>query len=55
VASKDIKTGDEINEGNIIALRANTGIEVSFWDNIIGKKAAADIPSGKPLENNDII
>mgnify|MGYP000288142494 CR=1 FL=1 len=49
IASKQIKKGDILGEGNLIALRSNNGIDISLWDKVINTRAANDIEQGTPL------
>ena len=44
IAAKDIQEGDVITEENITAKRPGTGISPTFWDDLLGMKAAVDIP-----------
>lgn len=38
-----MKAGDVLSESNLIPLRANEGIEVSNWDNVVGKMLVRDL------------
>lgn len=49
VASRDIRTGDIINEDNITVKRPGTGISPMMWDIFIGRKAHCNIPKGMLL------
>lgn len=44
VAARDIKAGEALSEGNLIAKRPAHGISPVYWDEILGRKARADIP-----------
>lgn len=50
VASRNIKNGETINEGNITFKRPATGLSPRLYDSIIGKKAARDILSDEILQ-----
>ena len=45
-AKEDIKQGETINENKIIPLRADIGIEIAYWDKIVGAVAKCDISKG---------
>lgn len=50
MASRPIQKGEILGENNLIALRSEIGIEIARWDDVIGKKAASDIPEGGAVE-----
>lgn len=52
--SRDIKAGELLTAGDLITLRPGTGISPMEWDNVIGKKAAVDLPKGHLLKWSDI-
>ncbi len=54
-AARDIETGEELTEENLILLRPGTGIHPMFLEKIIGFKAKRPIKSGYLLEWEDII
>jgi len=47
--SREIGAGEQLSDENMIALRANEGIEVSEWESVVGKPANQRIPAGKPI------
>ena len=53
--SRDIKSGEEIKEEDLIMLRPGTGIHPKYQDLIIGKHAKRDIKSGYLLEWEDVL
>lgn len=48
-AVKDIRANEEITEDNIKSIRPGLGLPPRLYQNLIGKKAKADIPFGTPL------
>lgn len=48
-ASKAVSCGDVFSENNLIALRADVGIPIERWDEIIGQRSSVDINVGEPL------
>lgn len=46
---KDIKKGESFSDKNIRIIRPGDGLSPSFFEMIIGKKAAANISAGSPL------
>lgn len=51
---KDIKKGEILNMQNIRSMRPNAGLHPKFLHKILGKRAAADLALGKPLNWDDI-
>ncbi len=49
----DIQAGSIINESDMIALRPNTGISVSKWEKLIGKKLRVDKKAFEKLSERD--
>ena len=49
VASRKICEGSFITADDIIPLRASWGIEVSQWDEVLGREAQMDVNTGTPL------
>lgn len=47
--SKDIKQGDTFTVDNIKSVRPSTGLNTSYFNQIIGKEALCDITKGTPL------
>jgi N-acetylneuraminate synthase len=54
VAARDIAAGETLGEGDLIALRSNTGVEIAHWDSVVGKRAVKAIKGGAPLDWRDI-
>lgn len=48
-AVKDIAQGDALTHENVRSIRPGAGLAPKYLDDIIGKKAAQDIPRGTPL------
>ncbi len=49
---KDIMSGEKFSEENIRVIRPGDGLPPKFFTTILGKKAAADIKTGTPLDFN---
>ncbi len=47
---KDIKKGEKFTEENIRSIRPSNGLHPKYYENILGKTAAKDIPFGTPLQ-----
>ncbi len=47
---KDIKAGEELTEENIRSIRPAFGMHTMYYEEVLGKKAKADIAKGTPLE-----
>ena len=45
----DIKSGDELTTNNLRIIRPALGLAPKHWEEVLGKKASADITSGTPL------
>lgn len=54
IAAVDIPAGKVIAESDLIALRSNTGIEISDWDRVVGATAARPIAADLPLQWEDV-
>ncbi len=54
IAAVDIVAGQMIEEGDLIALRSNVGIEIFDWDKVIGSKALKEIKKDQPLTWDDL-
>ncbi|MCC7442184.1 MAG: N-acetylneuraminate synthase family protein, partial [Bdellovibrionales bacterium] len=54
VASRTLKAGEKIDEAALVALRANQGIEVSHWDEVLGRTTARPVQEGSPLAWEDL-
>lgn len=52
---KDIKKGEILTPENIRSIRPGYGISPEHYYDIIGKKAAKDLPYGSPLKWNDFL
>jgi len=52
-ASQEISAGTVLTAANLVALRANDGIEISEWDGVLGKAPKRLIPAGEPLQWSD--
>lgn len=48
-ASRDIKQGDVLTEGNIRVIRPGLGLQPKYYDIVIGRTAKQDIKAGTPL------
>lgn len=46
---RDIKKGEIFSEDNLKVIRPATGLAPKYWENVLGKKASADIVQGTPL------
>ena len=53
--SAEIKKGEMFTSENIRSVRPSNGLEVKYYDEIIGKKASRDLEFAKPLEWADIV
>ena len=51
-AVKDIKTGEALTPENMRSIRPGNGLHTKYYDELLGKKAAADIKRGTPLAWN---
>lgn len=49
---KDVKAGETFTEENVRSIRPNFGLHTMYYDEVIGKKAKADIVKGTPLAWN---
>ena len=52
-AQTDIAEGSIITEESLIALRGNQGLEISAWDEVVGKVATRAISEGEPISGAD--
>ena len=52
--SSDTKAGQTLSPANLIPLRANVGIEVSHWDDVVGLALKNDVTAGNPLRWADL-
>ena len=53
-ASADVLRGETLGHDNLIALRANEGIEVSDWELVLGRVASRSIALGDPVHWTDL-
>ncbi len=53
--SNNIKKGEKISYENIKSVRPGTGLNLSFFNKIIGKKVKTDCKFGQPVKLKDII
>ncbi len=53
--SNNIKKGEKISYENIKSVRPGTGLNLSFFNKIIGKKVKKDCKFGQPVKLKDII
>lgn len=51
---EDMKAGDKFTDANIRAIRPGLGLAPKYYDEIIGKTAANDLPKGKALSFSDV-
>lgn len=54
VAAREISPGHVLGPSDLIALRSNRGIEISQWDNVVGRSASRVISNGAPIEWMDL-
>jgi len=53
-ANEDIRQGDIIEEYQLIPLRADIGVEVAYWDKIVGSVAKCDIQKGDYISSEKV-
>lgn len=51
---KDIKKGEKLTVENIRSIRPSNGLHPKYYEAVLGKTAAQDLPFGKPLFREDI-
>ena len=54
VAKRSLGIGETLTSEDLIALRANTGIEISEWDSVLGKKTITPVQENHPLSWSDL-
>lgn len=54
VARRDLAAGTVLTEEDLIPLRANVGVEVARWDDVVGSTLAIDYAAGDPINADDI-
>jgi len=52
--SKEIQVGELFSDANLIALRADTGLEICRWDAVVGRSSTARKLSGEPVHDSDL-
>ena len=52
---KDMKKGDKFTSDTIRSIRPAYGLEIKYYEEVLGKNASADIEKGTPLEWNLIV
>ena len=51
---QDIKKGDRLTPQNIRSIRPSNGLHPKYYEEVLGKTAARDLPFGTPLKLEDI-
>lgn len=51
---KDIKKGEKLTAENIRSIRPSNGLHPKYYEAVLGKTAARDLPFGKPLAAEDV-
>lgn len=46
---KDIKAGEKVTKENVRSIRPNAGLHTMYYEEILGKKIAKDVPMGTPF------
>lgn len=54
IAEVDLEAGSVIDEGQLIALRSNIGIEIYDWDKVIGKTLKNNVAKDQPISWEDL-
>lgn len=54
IAVRDLAAGSVVEGGDLIALRSNTGIEVSSWDSVVGATLLRSVAKDQPISKEDI-
>ncbi len=52
---KDVKAGEKITEDNIRSIRPGDGLKPKFYEEVLGKTFAKDLPAGTPLSFDYIV
>lgn len=50
----EVEEGQVIQEKSLIPLRANSGLSIDLWDEVIGRLAKKKLTPGSPLESQDL-
>lgn len=53
--TKDIKAGEVFTEENVKSIRPGKGMHTMYYEELLGKKAARDIPFATPLSFGDVM
>lgn len=54
IVNESVSSGTKITEEMLVALRSCEGIEISFWDDVIGKKLSRNVEKEAPLNWSDL-
>jgi N-acetylneuraminate synthase len=54
VAKRDLEVGETLEESDLLALRANVGIEIGDWDKVIGSITKVRVKANQPLSWSDL-
>lgn len=52
--TRDLAAGAVVTEEDLIALRANTGLEIAAWDSVVGRRLAVPKQSGEAVGLGDL-
>ncbi|HWK21380.1 MAG TPA: N-acetylneuraminate synthase family protein [Microbacteriaceae bacterium] len=52
--TRDLMAGSQLSESDLIALRANVGVEISRWDEVVGRVILRAISAGDPITDDDL-
>jgi N-acetylneuraminate synthase len=52
--TRDLEAGAVVAEGDLIALRANSGLEIAAWDSVVGRRLAVAKQSGDAVLLGDL-
>jgi len=52
--SRPVAAGESLREDNLIALRADTGIEIAHWDRVVGRSSLNAKEAGEPILEQDL-
>ena len=52
---KDIKKGEKFTKENVKSIRPSNGLHPKYYEEILGKNAARDLPFGTALKSEDIL
>ncbi|MER7796511.1 N-acetylneuraminate synthase family protein [Microbacterium sp. NPDC096154] len=54
IAHADLAAGTVLTEEHLIPLRANVGVEIARWDEVVGAALTVDKKAGEPILDTDI-